>query len=401
MNLMTERTSTMKTSIAILCLFGALRLGAQNANVVNAYNYLQDGDLAKAAEFIEPAIANETTAGKDKTWRYRGDIYRLIAMGQDETLKAQFPDALNRAVDSYLKASELDVKGSYKTEIVQNLGALQAASLNKGNDAFGAKEYDKAIQLYGNSERIAKAFGQVDTNAMFNSALAYETKGDAAMAIDRYKECLALGYDKPEIFRYLASLQKKSGDLEGAILTTREGRTKHPGNKDLILDEMSYLLETGRSDEAEKSVNEAIAADPENPVLYSILGSMYDAKANPKDGAVPAEADVVKWTDLAEENYKKSLERDPKFFDAYFNVGVLYNNRAATCYSKANNIKDNDAYNKAKTACDDVYLKAVPYFEKAHELKPDDVQTIQQLMKLYAKTNDQVKYEAMKAKLGQ
>ena len=398
---MTERNRTMKTFFSLLFASCVLGISAQNANVVNAYNYLQDGDLAKAAEFIEPAITNETTAGKDKTWRYRGDIYRLIAMGKDETLKAQFPEALQRAVDSYIKANELDTKGSYKTEIVQNLGALQAASLNKGNDAFGAKEYDKAILLYGNSERIAKTFGQVDTNAMFNSALAYETKGDAAMAIKRYQECLALGYDKPEIYRYMASLQKKSGDLDGAIATTRTGRTKHVGNKDLILDEMSYLLETGRGEEAEKSVNEAIAADPENPILYSILGSMYDAKANPKEGTVPGEADVIKWTDLAEENYKKSLERDPKFFDAYFNIGVLYNNRAATCYSKANDIKDNDAYNKAKTACDDVYLKAVPYFEKAHELKPDDVQTIQQLMKLYAKTNDQVKYEAMKAKLGQ
>ena len=38
-----------------------------------------------------------------------------------------------------------------------HLLGLQAASLNKGNDAFSAKEYDKAIALYGNSERIAKA----------------------------------------------------------------------------------------------------------------------------------------------------------------------------------------------------------------------------------------------------
>lgn len=391
----------MKRTLFLLCAATALGLNAQNSNVVNAYNYLQDGDLAKAAEFIEPAIAHETTMGKDKTWRYRGDIYRMVALGQDETLKAQFPDAMQRAIDSYLKAQELDTKGSYRNEVQQNLVALQAAALNKGNDAFSAKEYDKAIALYANSERIAKAFGGTDTNAIFNSALAYETKGDAARAIERYGECLALGYDKPEIYRYKANLQKKAGDVDGAIATVREGRTKHAGHKDLILDEMSYLLEAGRTEEAEKSVNEAIAADPENAVLYSILGSLYDAKANPKEGAAPPEADVVKWTDLAEENYKKSLERDPKFFDAYFNIGVLYNNRAANCYSKANDIKDNAAYEKAKAACDATFVKAVPYFEKAHELRPDDVPTIQQLMKLYAKTDDQAKYAAMKAKLGQ
>ncbi|MDQ3101937.1 MAG: hypothetical protein M3R08_11165, partial [Bacteroidota bacterium] len=56
-------------------------------------------------------------------------------------------------------------------------------------------------------------------------------------------------------------------------------------------------------------------------------------------------------------------------------------------------------YMTCKKGADEIYLKAVPYFEKAHELRPDDNQTIQQLMKLYAKTNDQDKYQAMKAKL--
>lgn len=394
-----EPSKTMKHPLTIAAALLTSGLMAQNANVVNAYNYMKDGKFDKAVEFIEPAIAHETTMGKDKTWRYRGDIYRQIALGSDETLKAQFPDAMEKAIDSYLKANELDVKGSYRVEVVQNLGALQAASLNKGNDAFGNKNYDRAIQLYANSERIAKAFGQLDTNAIFNSALAYETKGDAGMAVKRYQECLAVGYDKPEVFRYMANLQKKSGDLDGAIATARAGNARHPGNKDLILDEMSYLLEAGRTEEAEQSVGKAIAADPNNPVLYSVLASLYDAKANPKEGAAPAEEDVKKWTDLAEENYKKSIEKDPNFFDAYFNIGVLYNNRAAACYEKANAIKDNDKYNKAKKVCDDIYVEAVPFFEKAHALKADDVPTINQLMKLYAKTNDQTKYAAMKALL--
>jgi tetratricopeptide (TPR) repeat protein len=104
------------------------------------------------------------------------------------------------------------------------------------------------------SERIAKAFGQVDTNAIFNSALAYESKGDAQGAIKRYREPLTVGYNKPEIYRYISGLQRKSDDLNGAIATVKEGRTKFPDNKDLILDEMSYLLAADRSEEAEGSV---------------------------------------------------------------------------------------------------------------------------------------------------
>ncbi|MCB0793159.1 MAG: tetratricopeptide repeat protein [Flavobacteriales bacterium] len=392
--------TTLRTILAGAALALFCGLSAQNSNVVNAYNYLKDGELAKAVEYIEPAIAHEATSAKEKTWRYRGDIYRQIALGDDETLRSQFPGSMKIAIDSYLKAKELDTKESYKIEITQNLGALQSASLNQGNAAFGQKDFQRAIELYGNSEQIAAAFGQIDTNAIFNSALAYESAGDAPKAIERYQKCLELGFNKADVYRYLASLQRKNGDLDGAINTTKAGRKTHPENKDLVIDEMSFLLEAGRSEEAETSVQAALANDPDNAVLYSVLGSLYDAKANPKEGEAPPEEVMKEWSGKAEEAYKMSIEKDPDFFDAYFNIGVLYNNRAAFEYEKIKDIKSDSEYMKAKKAADDIYLNAVPYFEKAHNLKPDDVQTIQQLMKLYAKTSDQAKYDEMKAKLG-
>ena len=190
-------TNPMRTTISILFTGATLALSAQNSAVVNAYNYMKDGDLAKAAEYIEPAIAHEATMGKEKTWRYRGDIYRLIVVGQDANLKAQFPNALQRGIDSYLKAIELDTKGEYKRDNMTAMAALQGEALNAGNDAFGSKNYDQAILMYGESERVSKAFGLVDSNAVFNSALAYETKGDAAMAMQRYRSASPWATTRP------------------------------------------------------------------------------------------------------------------------------------------------------------------------------------------------------------
>lgn len=391
----TEPIGPMKTILTATLAFGALALNAQNANVVSAYNYMNDGQLAKAVEFIEPAAQHEKTGLSEKTWRYRGDIYRMIVLGEDAALKSQFPDAADKAVESYLKATELDSKGSYKNENIRALGALQGASLNAGNDAFTAKNYDQAIKNYARSERIAKAFGQVDTNAIFNSALAYESKGDAAQAITRYREALAAGYNKAEVYRYIASLQRRSEDLEGAIATVREGRTKYPDDKDLILDEMSFLLQAERSEEAEEIVKLALSQDPNNATLYSVLGSLYDKKASD----AKEEAQMLEWYGKAEEAYKNGIAKDPKFFDSHFNVGVLYNNRAAYEYDKCNALKSDAEYTKCKKVADAIYLKAVPYFETAHELRPDDEQTMQQLMKLYARSGDQDKYEKMKAML--
>lgn len=385
----------MKHALLTGALLVSVGLSAQNANVVSAYNYMQDGELAKAVEYIEPAILDAKTGANEKTWRYRGDIYRLIVMGEDAALKSQFPEAMDKAVESYLKANELDTKGSYKTENVRALGALQGLSLNTGNDAFTNKNYDAAIANYARSEKIARAFGQVDTNAIFNSALAYESKGDATKAIERYRDAIAGGYNKAEVYRYIASLQRKGEDLNAAIATIGEGRTRFPDDKELILDEMSYLLAADRSAEAEESVKLGLSKDPNNAVLWSILASLYDKKASD----ATEEATMQEWYTKAEEAYKKSIELDPKFFDSYFNIGVLYNNRAAYEYEKCNKIKSDTEYTKCKAVADEIYVKAVPYFEKAHELKADDVQTIQQLMKLYAKSGDQEKYAQMKALL--
>jgi tetratricopeptide (TPR) repeat protein len=384
-------------AVALVVPYG---LHAQNSNVVSAYNYMGDGNYAKAVEYIEPATTNESTSGKEKTWRYRGAIFAHIATGTDEALKAQYPDALSKAVDSYIKANQLDTKGSYKEENDLALKNLQITALNGGNDAFNKKAYDQAIAGYAMSEKIAKAFGQVDSNAVFNSALAYESKGDTAMAMQRYAECIKIGYDKPEVFRYLASMQKKTGNLDAAIATTKQGIAKYPEDKDLMLDLVAFLLEGNRMAEAETSVQAAIAKDPNNPVLYSVLGSLYDGKANPKEGKV-SEADMRKWYDLAEQAYKKSIEVDPKFFDSYYNIGVLYNNRAAYEYDKCNEIKDDTKYKACKDEADKIYLKTIPYFEKAHELKPEDKATMQQLKVLYAKNGDTAKYNAIKKELGE
>ncbi|HRQ85685.1 MAG TPA: hypothetical protein PLV70_11275 [Flavobacteriales bacterium] len=390
----------MKQYFLATALLAATGTYAQNSRVVSAYNYMNDGDLDKAAEFIEPATTNETTANKEKTWRYRGSIYGQIATGTNEALHAKYPDALDKAVQSYVRANELDAKGDYKKENAQALINLQVTALNGGNDAFNKKDYDKAIADYAVSERIAKAMGRVDTNAVFNSALAYESKGDLTMAMKRYQECIDLGYDKAEVFRYLASMQKRNGDLNAAITTTRQGLAKHPDNKDLMLDEVAFLLEGDRMAEAETSVKAAIEKDPSNPVLYSVLGSLYDGKANPKEGTV-AEADMIKWYGLAEEAYKKSIEVDPEFFDSYYNIGVLYNNRAAYEYEKCNQIKDDAKYKVCKDEADKIYLQTIPYFEKAHELKPEDRSTMAQLKVLYAKAGDTPKYEAIKKELGE
>ena len=85
--------------------------------VVSAYNANKDGDFRTAATYIEQAILVEKSAVKDKTWRYRGQIYLNIAA--DPEVSVEYPNALVIAKESYLKAREIDVKGRYESEIIE------------------------------------------------------------------------------------------------------------------------------------------------------------------------------------------------------------------------------------------------------------------------------------------
>ena len=84
--------------ILMISLGLAMALSARSqADVTSAYNANKQGDYAKAAEYIEKAINDPKAATKEKTWRYRGDIYLSIA-GNPELI-AQFPNAVQLCKD--------------------------------------------------------------------------------------------------------------------------------------------------------------------------------------------------------------------------------------------------------------------------------------------------------------
>lgn len=384
-------------------LAGAMALAStvaigQSSKVTSAYYALDDGELDKAIEYIEPAIAHEKTMLKEKTWRYRGSIYMALYDSKDEAYQGLVEDPLQLAYESYLKAVELDTKGSYENENKQALGRIQILSLNEGNGAFGTKEYDKAINMYARSMAIAEAFNMVDTNAVYNTALAAEMKGDPAKAIEMYNRCIEIQYDAPVVYRSLAQQQMKAGNEEGRLAALEAGRKRHPDDQDLLTDEINYYLSQGKYDEAEASIKKALEIAPSS-VLWSALGDIYDGRANPVEGEEPSEEDFNKYSTMAEDAYNESVKMDPDNFNAHFNLGVTYYNRAAHVNEQLNEIKDDKLYSAKKTEVDEIFKGAVPHFERAHELDPSDQQTMAQLATLYARLGKTDKWEAMKAKM--
>ncbi len=352
--------------------------GFGQKEVVSAYNANKEGDFATAATYIEQAIQNPKANVKNKTWRYRGEIYLNIS--KDSALFAAYPDALVRAKDSYMKAQELDSKGSYASEIQVGLGQVQMAASNAGIGNYNTGNFGAAGAFFDLGAEIAQAFETTDTMAIYNSALCYEKAGEVDLAVARYRACADIEYQVPNVFLFVSNLYRENGREAEALETLAEARGLYPREQSLIIEELNIYLTNEEFDKAKENLALAAEQDPTNEILWFSLGSVLDNLGN---------------ADEAIEAYKKALEVKADYFDANYNLGALYFNQAVQGINAANDMwkprmtkAESDAQKQMEEDAKALFETAKPYLESAHATDANDLETMRSLRDIYARTGD-------------
>ncbi|MGB1363324.1 MAG: tetratricopeptide repeat protein [Flavobacteriales bacterium] len=377
-------------NFAILMALAAISFqGLAQKEVVSAYNANKEGDYATAASYIEQAIENPKANVKNKTWRYRGEIYLNIS--KDSTLFAAFPDALTIAKDSYMKAKELDTKGSYAQECQIGLGQVQMAASNAGITQYNTGDFGRAGGFFDLSAEIASAFEATDTMALYNSALCYEKAGNVELAVARYQACADIQYQVPNVFLFISNLYRTAGQEDLALQTLADARKAYPREQSLIIEELNIYLTNEEFDKAKENLTLAAEQDPTNEILWFSLGSVLDNLGNAEE---------------AIEAYLKALEVKSDYFDANYNLGALYFNQAVQGINEANDMwkprmtkTESDAQKKLEDDAKALFATAKPYLEAAHAVDAEDVETMRSLRDVYARTGDDDKLLDMSAKL--
>ncbi|MDA8696027.1 tetratricopeptide repeat protein [Flavobacteriales bacterium] len=376
-----------KQTLAILA-FTPFALLAQK-DVVSAYNANQDGDYLKAAEYIDKAIDDPKANIKEKTWRYRGNIYTNLAA--DSALYTQVPDALEKAAMSLMKAEELDAKNRYESERQADVARGASIAGNAGISYFNSGVFGRAGELFVTAAEMTQMLGAVDTMAIFNSALCFEKANLNDRAVEQYMMCGAYGYQVPEVFLFVANIHKMEGDTAKALTTLQNARGDFPREQALIIEELNIYLIAGEFERAKENLMLAAEQDPTNEILWFSLGSVYD-NLNMQDEAVEA--------------YAKSLEIKPDYFDANYNLGALYFNKAVQMVNDANDMwkprmsKDESAkQTEMEKGGKAMFSTALPYLEKALEVDPEDRETLRSLRDIYARVGLDDKMLEVSAKL--
>jgi tetratricopeptide (TPR) repeat protein len=377
----------MKKFVLPVILAVSISLGAmaQMGKVTSAQGLISQGALDKAKEAIDLALTNEKSMNNPKTFMVKGDLCKAVFESTDANFKTLYSDPLGEAYAAYEKALELDPKGSIKkTMSINNTYFLLGTDfINQAIAKFEAKDYENSVKSFESTIKLSESdvyVGILDSSVYFNAGLAAYNGKMYKEAIPFFVKCNATNYEgtTPYILTYQAYVfMNDNANAEATLKSTFE---KFPNDTEVMLQLVDYYLKNNKQEEALNYITVAKAKEPNNASLFWAEGVLYMQQEKYDDAIT---------------NLLKSIAIDPKIFDTQFNTGVCYYNKAAAMVLAANNIMDVNQYNEAVKTAREVFLKAIPYFQAALNLKPNDVDTLKSLKELYYRLQMTDKYNEM------
>jgi len=364
-----------------------LSRGELMLNIFNVHNVLlhkgQEPDNVKLF-FREPLEIKTSQDGSDKFEDYVYDRITIrfkngVVDSWTDT-KPVHPDPLAEASKALDEAIKLNTDGKSDKDIAGLIKELKAALETEAVAKYEKKDFmgahDSFVKIL-DLNKLPQMNNQVDTIYMYYGGRAALEGQDYKEAIRLLDEAAANKYDDPFLYVFRKQAYFGAGDTAKGVDVIKEGFSKYPGNQSILIEMINYYLTTNQAEEALKLLSMARASDPQNVSYVFAESTLYDKMGRFED---------------AERSYKECLEIKPDYFDAAYNLGVLYYNRAVKIYEDASKISDNTEYEKAKTNGDNMLLKAVPYMEKAHEIDPKDLPSLQTLKTIFYRLKMDDKY---------
>lgn len=396
---------------------------AQKSNVSKARNLAdsETPDFAGARSAINEAIANDETKDQANTWYIAGYIgYKEFdninlnrQMGRNiDVLK--WGDAVEESLNYWNKSYELalvptyDKKGRAKYDtrtpklilpkiqeyflhqplIIAGFTAYEQNDMSKAYDLFMAHVNIPEMKIFQDYPEEASNLLR-DTSyytcLYYAGRFAYEAKryDDAIATLERMNSAHANenALRKEIIFanEYIYQIYIELGDTAKAVESIKESINLFPEEPWFMQNLINLYINSGQEDKAIEYLDIAINREPN-------VGQYYNSK-----GSILARIGRFEESFAA---FAKAIELEPNnalFLEslgfAYVDLGNKLNDDATYLDAKA--------YAKAKVDIDAAYKNALPYFEKAYELEPDNNSFKHSLRSLYYRLGMNDKYEAL------
>ena len=359
-------------------------LWAQKSKITSAALAVQDGEYEKALSFLEEAFKQpDLLKPKDmaKGYMLRARAYMgLLLSGKDaqqiQKIFEKYPNLFEEVMLSMRKCREYDTSKEYENDL--KLIAAQAASVVylKGFELFQKDKLAEARQHLTWAIELYDQIGQKEFYPPYAlRGLVLLQMKDTTAAIADLEKALALAKQKPLpndptlpfVYSGLISAYAAKGQGEKAIGLANEARTKFPTDENIRRAELNlYLQHPDLQEKALDRFRQEVERDPKNETYLLIYAQLWERK-NP---------------DSAAYYYRKVLELNPENVNANYNLGAYYINQAAEISVKYNQTKDEKLQQEYFAQMQDLFRKALPNLEKAHEKLPEDLALLQSLIQV-------------------
>ena len=303
-----------------------------------------------------------------------------------EVTKPVYADALDKALDAYIKAAEVDAKGSKVKDIDAGIKNISAKFVEQGMNNYMLGDLKAASTSFEKAVNASESAPtpSIDTMAVYNAGFTAWMTQDYAKAEPFFKRCLDLGYaEDGEVYAKLADIYSNLDKKEDAKSILEQGFAAFPQNQSIIIGLINYYIESGEQpDELFALLDVAKKNEPDNASLYYVEGDIHN-KLGHKDEAIAA--------------YLKSNEINPDYEFGLIGIGILYYNEALEIQEKAASEFDDAKYAALIEEFEAALMNAIEPFEKAFSITKDNqikVSIAEYLKNIYYRFRDKdPKYE--------
>ena len=404
--------------LAALVLMSTVCFAQKNPLVKKAKNFAmqETPDFSAARAAIDEALASDPSA---ETYYWAGMIgyqemtrenyNQLMGMGIDQ---AKAGAAVEESYAYWLKADELA-----QVPVLNKKGVeVPTDPKMRGNIAKKMLEYYRQQELvkygiYLNEQRdFAGAYQAFklhidipDLALMSDPKLQKEMPRDTTY--EQYKYYAAIFAVQSEMHPEAIALleQMKDGEFEAVsvnqflyqeylalndtahfVATLQGAVARFPGEPWFLQNLINFYIFSGQEQTAIDYLVQAIEREPNVAQYHLIKGNLDENQKN---------------YEAALQDFDNALAIDPNMADAMAGKGRVYYNQAVKMNEDAAMISDNKAYKKALEEMNAVFRQSLPFFEKAHEMAPEDRTYLQTLKGLYYRFGMDDKYNEVSEKL--
>lgn len=362
--------------------------------------------LESAKGLINSALESSSVQAKTSAWLLKGDIYytlceyesvqRLIKGIKKVPLNIYPISAWNAYLKGYQKA---DAGSKEKRDALTGIASIQQYIFNAGAGHLQEQDMSNAFMHFNAVMRSHDLLKTNNQKSLLDDSSTYKTAVYAAAvsaqstehymeAINFYNDLYFIGNASEDVYEGLYNTRLAMGNIPEADRLLIEGRAKYPDNAALLFAQINVNLKNNKLNETVPLLKTAIGKEPENTGLYLSLGQVYDnleqkmTKANNKEKATEYFREAKKY-------YAIALEKDAKNLDAAYSLGTMHYNKASLLSSRLGELSSDksETVKKATEILEAEMLNqfemALPYFQKAESIDPNDAGTLTALYNIY------------------